>query len=189
MRVKLPLRAPARACVPYIVHKERSSTIYGLFFQRRGLQSGNCLIPKRPVSCCQLVGCQRTVELILIEHVHILGHMEIDNAITSFAALSQATRLGAFRLLVRHEPAGLPAGEIARQLSVPHNTMSAHLAVLTRAGWINSRRQSRSIIYRANLDHVKEIIQFLVRDCCAGHPELCEPLMASLSVLPPGEGK
>ncbi len=107
--------------------------------------------------------------------------MEINDAITSFAALSQETRLGAFRLLVHHEPAGLPAGEIARQLNVPHNTMSAHLAVLTRAGWINSRRRSRSIIYRANLDHVKETIQFLVRDCCAGHPELCEPLMASLS--------
>ncbi|MGP4849484.1 winged helix-turn-helix domain-containing protein, partial [Marinobacter sp. 1Y8] len=50
--------------------------------------------------------------------------MEITNAITSFAALSQDTRLKAFKLLVSHEPEGLPAGEIARQLSVPHNTMS-----------------------------------------------------------------
>lgn len=101
--------------------------------------------------------------------------MDICDAIDSFAALSQDTRLKAFRLLVREEPAGLAAGEIARRLSVPHNTMSAHLAVLSQAGWVVSQRRSRSIIYRANLPHMNETIQFLVRDCCAGHPEVCEP--------------
>src|SRR5680860_1798816 len=102
--------------------------------------------------------------------------MDNSKAVESFSALSQQTRLEAFRLLVRHEPVGLPAGEIARQLNVPHNTMSAHLAVLSRAGLVLSRRQSRSIIYRANLSHMNETIQFLVRDCCAGHPEICQPL-------------
>lgn len=111
--------------------------------------------------------------------------METNSVITSFAALSQQTRLEAFRLLVRHEPDGLPAGEIARQLSVPHNTMSAHLSVLARAGWVVSQRQSRSIIYRADLLHMKETIQFLVRDCCAGHPEVCEPLMDALGQCHP----
>lgn len=107
--------------------------------------------------------------------------MELKNVTASFSALSQETRLEAFRLLVRHEPEGLPAGEIARQLSVPHNTMSAHLAVLARAGWVNSRRQSRSIIYRANLGHMQQTLSFLIRDCCAGHPEVCEPFMASFN--------
>lgn len=103
----------------------------------------------------------------------------MSDAVASFAALSQETRLEAFRLLVRHEPEGLAAGEIARQLSVPHNTMSAHLAVLQRAGWVFSRRQSRSIIYRANLAHMNDTVQFLVRDCCAGHPEVCNPFSTS----------
>lgn len=105
--------------------------------------------------------------------------MDIDIAIDSFAALSQQTRLQALRLLVRAEPDGLAAGEIARQLSVPHNTMSTHLAVLARAGWVVSRRHSRSIIYRANLAHMNATIQFLVRDCCAGHPEVCSALTAA----------
>lgn len=105
--------------------------------------------------------------------------MDTDNAIESFAALSQTTRLEAFRLLVRQEPEGLAAGEIARRLKVPHNTMSTHLAALSRAGWVVSHRRSRSIIYRANLDHVNETIAFLVRDCCAGHPAVCEPLTYS----------
>lgn len=107
--------------------------------------------------------------------------MEITNAIASFAALSQDTRLKAFRLLVNQEPEGLPAGEIARRLSVPHNTMSAHLAILARSGWVTSKRQSRQIIYRASLSHMQAVIQFLLQDCCAGHVELCASLMESLS--------
>jgi len=106
--------------------------------------------------------------------------MEISSVIESFAALSQETRLEAFRLLVKHEPEGLAAGEIARRLAVPHNTLSAHLAVLARAGWVVSRRQGRSVIYRADLGHVQETIRFLVQDCCAGHPQVCEPLTTSL---------
>ena len=122
---------------------------------------------------------QKTIELF--SYVYIIGHMEIITATASFAALSQDTRLKAFRLLVSHEPEGLPAGEIARQLGVPHNTMSAHLAVLARAGWVVSQRQSRQIIYRASLSHMDSVIQFLLQDCCAGHPELCASLIESLS--------
>ena len=107
--------------------------------------------------------------------------MDDKSAIDSFSALAQATRLAAFRLLVRYEPQGLPAGEIARLLDVPHNTMSAHLAVLTRAHWVTSRRESRSIIYRADLDHVQRTVRFLVRDCCVGRPDLCGPLLDSLT--------
>ncbi|MGB7754999.1 MAG: metalloregulator ArsR/SmtB family transcription factor [Salinisphaera sp.] len=107
--------------------------------------------------------------------------MDEHNAIECFSALAQETRLAAFRLLVRHEPEGLPAGEIARLLDVPHNTMSAHLAVLTRAGLAVSQRHSRSIIYRAHLGHVQQTVRFLVRDCCAGRPEVCEPLLDSLA--------
>src|SRR5690554_6779442 len=106
--------------------------------------------------------------------------MDTKRVMANFAALSQETRLETFRLLVRHEPKGLAAGEIARRLGVPHNTLSSHLSVLVSAGLAVSQRQSRSIIYRANLNHMKEILQFLVSDCCAGHPEICEPFMTSL---------
>jgi len=101
--------------------------------------------------------------------------------IACFAALAQDTRLAAFRLLVRYEPDGLAAGDVARLLDVPHNTMSAHLAVLARADLVISRRESRSIIYRAHLGPVQQAIQFLVRDCCNGRPEVCQPLLDSLA--------
>jgi DNA-binding transcriptional ArsR family regulator len=107
--------------------------------------------------------------------------MESNEAIGIFAALAQPTRLEVFRLLIAHEPDGLPAGEIARALSVPHNTMSSHLAILTRAGLIEAERQSRSIFYRARLDAVRAVAGFLVKDCCGGRPEICEPLIADLA--------
>jgi DNA-binding transcriptional ArsR family regulator len=107
--------------------------------------------------------------------------MESEQAISAFAALAQPTRLDVFRLLMEHEPDGLPAGEVARQMDVPHNTMSTHLAILTRAGLIEAERQSRSIIYRAKLDAVRALAGFLVKDCCGGRPEICAPLIAELS--------
>jgi DNA-binding transcriptional ArsR family regulator len=77
--------------------------------------------------------------------------MDTDQAIVAFSALAQPTRLEVFRLLMEYEPNGLPAGEIARRIAVPHNTMSTHLAILTRAGLIEDERQSRSIGTRALL--------------------------------------
>lgn len=107
--------------------------------------------------------------------------MESTRAVEVFSALSQATRLNAFRFIMQHEPDGLPAGEVARLLDVPQNTMSTHLAILERAGLISSERRSRSIIYRAELERVREIASFLVSDCCGGRPELCAPLIAEFT--------
>ena len=107
--------------------------------------------------------------------------MDSDIAILALSALAQSTRLDSFRLLVRHEPDGLPAGEIARALEVPQNTMSAHLAILARAGLVRSERHSRSIIYRAHIERLREMMTFLAKDCCAGSPDLCAPLIADLA--------
>jgi len=82
---------------------------------------------------------------------------------------------------VRHQPDGLPAGEIARLLDVPQNTMSAHLAVLARVGLVRSERRSRTVIYRADLARLQALMLFLVKDCCGGRAELCEPLLAELA--------
>jgi len=107
--------------------------------------------------------------------------MENELAISALSALAQGTRLDTFRLLVRHEPDGLAAGEIARQLDVPQNTMSAHLGILTRAGLVRSERHSRSIIYRADLDGLRALTLFLLKDCCGGNAQVCAPLIAELS--------
>ncbi|MDE2385993.1 MAG: helix-turn-helix transcriptional regulator [Alphaproteobacteria bacterium] len=107
--------------------------------------------------------------------------MDIELALSAFGALSQQTRLGVFQLLIKHEPDGLPAGEIARRLNVPQNTMSTHLGILSRAGLITAERHSRSLIYRVELETIRSLVLFLLRDCCNGQPALCAPIVQDLA--------
>jgi ArsR family transcriptional regulator len=99
--------------------------------------------------------------------------MDQEQTIIALAALAQPTRLDTFKMLVASAPEPIPAGELARRLAVPHNTMSAHLAVLARAGLVSAERQSRSILYRAEISQLRAALGFLLDDCCGGHPELC----------------
>jgi ArsR family transcriptional regulator len=112
--------------------------------------------------------------------IHISGYMEQADAISALGALAQDTRLETFRLLVKREPEGVPAGELARSLSVPQNTLSSHLSVLARAGLVVGERRSRSIIYRANLETFRALTLFMVQDCCGGSDQLCVPLLEGL---------
>jgi ArsR family transcriptional regulator, arsenate/arsenite/antimonite-responsive transcriptional repressor len=111
--------------------------------------------------------------------------MDNDVAIAAFAALAQPTRLDVFRRLVKVHPDEIAAGEIARACDVPHNTMSTHLAILTRAGLLRARRQGRTIYYHADIDGFRNLVGFLMRDCCNGRAEICAPLMAELSNCKP----
>ena len=95
--------------------------------------------------------------------------------------MAQQTRLDVFRLLVKHEPEGLAAGDIARSLAVPQNTMSSHLAILLRAELVTTQRFGRSIVYRADLDAFRAVMLFMVKDCCDGRPEVCAPLIEDLT--------
>lgn len=93
--------------------------------------------------------------------------MDIQEAITMFDALSQETRLRAFRLLVQAGPDGLAAGVLSDELGTPHNTMSFHLSHLSNTGIISSRKEGRSVIYSANFDMTRDLIVFMVKDCCS----------------------
>jgi DNA-binding transcriptional ArsR family regulator len=99
--------------------------------------------------------------------------MDSNNATAALAALAQGTRLETFRLLIRAGADGLPAGIIARELDIPANTLSAHLSVLAHAGLVTSRREGRSIIYTADFGGMRELINYLLEDCCQGHPDIC----------------
>jgi ArsR family transcriptional regulator, arsenate/arsenite/antimonite-responsive transcriptional repressor len=102
--------------------------------------------------------------------------METENAIEAFNALAQETRLSVFRLLVTAGSDGLPAGAIAKQLSAAPSTLSHHLSLLERAGLLRSWRVQRQIFYATDYEGVRQVLSFLMEDCCNGRPEICGQL-------------
>jgi ArsR family transcriptional regulator len=99
--------------------------------------------------------------------------MKTKTVIDALSALAQETRLAIFRALVRaHSPkegeGGLAAGDIGVALDVPPATLSFHLKEMSHASLVVSRREGRSIIYKANLATMRGLTDFLLEDCCNG---------------------
>ncbi len=92
--------------------------------------------------------------------------MDIQDALIAFDALSQETRLKAFRLLVEYGADGTPAGALSEALGIPHNTLSFHLSHMSNAGLVIPRREGRSVIYTADFAFFQDLIRFMVEDCC-----------------------
>jgi ArsR family transcriptional regulator, arsenate/arsenite/antimonite-responsive transcriptional repressor / arsenate reductase (thioredoxin) len=111
--------------------------------------------------------------------------MELLEAATAFAALSQETRLDIMRLLIGEGPNGLPAGEIGSRLGgVPSPTLSFHLAALERAGLTQATRHGRQIVHAARVMGIRRLLGFLTETCCGGRPELCGDLARLLPSFP-----
>ena len=83
----------------------------------------------------------------------------------------------------------MAAGEIGRATDAAASTLSVNLAILSRAGLLTSRRDGRSIIYAAAYDRMRDLLGFLMEDCCGGRPEICAPLAAIASQPCAAEGR
>ena len=101
-------------------------------------------------------------------------------AVDALGALAHETRLAVFRMLVKAGPEGMIAGAIAEQQGVPPSTMSHHLAMLERAGLVESERESRLVHYRTDYSGMRRLLAFLMQDCCQGAPEMCADLTSEL---------
>ena len=98
------------------------------------------------------------------------------HAVEALSALANEHRLAIYRLLVQAGPHGRPAGAIADKLNLPASSLSFHLAHLTRAGLIEQRRESRSLIYSADFGAMNGLVGFLTDNCCGG--KSCAPAAA-----------
>ena len=110
--------------------------------------------------------------------------MKDHDAVSALAALAHDSRLQIFRLLVRHAPNGLPAGEIATRIGVSPSNMSFHLNTLEHAGLCTARRDGQRIIYSLRLETTRALLSFLTEDCCQGQPSICGGLFIEPSAKP-----
>ncbi|MCD7110464.1 metalloregulator ArsR/SmtB family transcription factor [Rhizobium sp. DKSPLA3] len=108
--------------------------------------------------------------------------MQERQALASFAALSQGTRLNIVRVLVVAGPGGMAAGAVAERVGVSASNVSFHLKELESAGLVSQRRESRSMVYSANRVSLSELVRFLLDDCCAGQLQLL-PLSAEAGAV------
>lgn len=106
--------------------------------------------------------------------------MDEETAIDVLGALAHPTRLGVFRLLVRHAPEGMPALTVADRLGVIPSTLSGHFTVLKRAGLVTAKRHQREIRYAANMATITGLVEFLLSDCCGGRVENCDNILSLL---------
>ena len=88
----------------------------------------------------------------------------------------------AFQRLAAAYPASIGSGDIARGCKVPQNTMSTHLAILTRAGLLHVERAGRQMNYRADLDGIRAVVMYLAKECSDGRSDLSDSLVADFSV-------
>ena len=107
--------------------------------------------------------------------------MDKKEALNAFSALGQDTRLEVFRLLVKAGAKGMAAGQIAETLGVRQNTLSNNLSILLAAGLARNKRDGRSVRYFADFDGMRGLLAFLMEDCCAGNPALCQPVIDEIA--------
>ena len=86
------------------------------------------------------------------------------------------------RHLIQAGPDGVGAGQLAAFAKIGATTASAQLLVLTNAGLARSTRTGRQVIYFANYAELRDIMAFLLHDCCGNRQEICTGLMADLAV-------
>jgi len=104
--------------------------------------------------------------------------MELGTAAALFDCLASPHRLAIFRLLVRHAPQGLVAGEIGSELGLPPTNLSFHLKTLNHAGLVTASQEGRFQRYRAELPLMSALIDYLTAECCQGNPAACLDVVA-----------
>jgi ArsR family transcriptional regulator, arsenate/arsenite/antimonite-responsive transcriptional repressor len=103
--------------------------------------------------------------------------MEEKQAVAALAALAQPVRLRVFRALVGAGPEGMNPGALGLMLDVAPSTLSFHLKELMHAGLVQQERDGRNLIYRAALEQMAALMDYLTAHCClgAGCEEITSP--------------
>jgi ArsR family transcriptional regulator len=94
--------------------------------------------------------------------------MEHELAAKRLAELGHITRLSIFRYLVKVGTGGAPVGQIQAELDIPGSTLSHHINRLVSVGLIRQVRDSRTLYCVPQFEVLKDLIEFLLSECCTG---------------------
>jgi DNA-binding transcriptional ArsR family regulator len=100
--------------------------------------------------------------------------MKLDDAAAHLEALGNPTRLKIYRTLVRAGESGLPVGKLQDRLKIAPSTLSHHIKTLVTVGLIAQVRDATTLVCHANYATMRELVDFLVAECCAEEKE-CAP--------------
>lgn len=150
---------------------------FGTHFPSKYLQFLNKLGSHDPVSI--LISSNRVIRIILLfdnsrimvdkqEGLYYCICMELEKVAKCLTELGNPLRLSAFRLLIQAGPDGLPVKNIQEYLGIPKSTLSHHISHLISAGLITQRREGRVLRCLVEYDVIKNVLEYLMEDCCAG---------------------
>jgi DNA-binding transcriptional ArsR family regulator len=98
--------------------------------------------------------------------------MKLDDAAAHLEALGNPTRLKIYRALVRAGEAGMPVGKLQDRLKIAASTLSHHIKTLVTVGLVAQVRESTTLVCHANYTTMRELVDFLVDECCADAYEI-----------------
>ena len=93
--------------------------------------------------------------------------MNIESASLGFAAIGSPQRLSVLLMLVKAGRLGMSVGQIQEESGMAPSTLAHHLRMLADGDLITQRRDGRTVINRANFDHLETLGSYLLHECCA----------------------
>lgn len=93
--------------------------------------------------------------------------MDNVTAAQGFSALGSESRIEVFQTLVKAGKNGLLVGDIQQRTGIPASTLAHHLKFLSTAQLILQEKKGRTIVNRANFDHLENLAAFILEECCS----------------------
>lgn len=83
-----------------------------------------------------------------------------------FAAIGSESRLEVLKILVRAGNEGLSIGDIQQRTGIAASTLAHHLKFLVAGGLIYQHKEGRSVISKADYEHIRALSNYLLDECC-----------------------
>ncbi|MDD2839787.1 MAG: metalloregulator ArsR/SmtB family transcription factor [Rickettsiales bacterium] len=103
--------------------------------------------------------------------------MNVEKAEKILQSLGNIVRVKIFKLLIKYDKVGLCSTGIAKELSIPQNTISFHLAKMKNADLVTSKKEGKNVIYNIKKGTFEKLQEFLFKDCCSKNERICEKII------------